>query len=247
MKTLKTHFAILLVLSIPLYAGCGDEDGTLDEGYTDIAVTEARMMIQGNPDLVVVDVSPHWLEERIPGALNLPVGDGTLDSRIPSLDKSKSYLVYCHADEPSRSGARKLVAAGFTNVFRLVGNFDAWKDAGYPTAMGPEPASKSDYVDVEPAKAKQLIDTMPDLQVIDVSPYWNEGHLPRARSYPVGDGSLDQAIPTLDKTKPYLVYCHADGPSISGAKKLVAAGFAPVYRLKGNYGAWKDAGYPIEK
>lgn len=203
-------------------------------------------MIESNPDLVVVDVSPHWLEERIPGALNLPLGDGTLDREIPSLDMNKSYLVYCHADDPSRGGARKLVAAGFTKVFRLAGNFSAWKDAGYPIAMGPEPA-KNSYIDVEPAKAKELIETMSDLQVIDVSPYWDQGHLPRAQSYPLGDGSLDQAIQSLDRSKPYLVYCHADGPSIGGAKKLVEAGFAPVYRLKGNYGAWKDAGYPIEQ
>jgi len=46
--------------------------------------------------------------------------------------------------------------------------------------------------------------------------------------------------------KEYLVYCHADGPSISAANKLVNAGFTMVYRLEGNYQTWVDAGYPIE-
>jgi rhodanese-related sulfurtransferase len=107
--------------------------------------------------------------------------------------------------------------------------------------------AKTGYIDVTPAKAKELIDTVPDLVVIDVSPKYAEGHLPKAINYYAGDGSLDKAIPTLDKNKPYLVYCHVDSVSILGAQKLVDAGFNPVYRLQGNYRAWVDAGYPIEK
>jgi 3-mercaptopyruvate sulfurtransferase SseA len=34
--------------------------------------------------------------------------------------------------------------------------------------------------------------------------------------------------------------------AIAGAQKLIDAGFKTVYRLEGNYGAWKAAGYPIE-
>jgi rhodanese-related sulfurtransferase len=63
----------------------------------------------------------------------------------------------------------------------------------------------------------------------------------------IGDGSLDNAIPTLDKNATYLVYCHVDSVAIQGAQKLVDAGFHNVYRLEGNYGAWVDAGYPIEQ
>jgi rhodanese-related sulfurtransferase len=102
------------------------------------------------------------------------------------------------------------------------------------------------YTDVTAAEAKELIDTNPDLIVIDVSPHYDDGHLPGAINYYLGDGSLDAAIPTLDKNKDYLVYCHVDSVSINGAKKLVDAGFETVYRLEGNYQAWVDAGYPVE-
>jgi len=108
----------------------------------------------------------------------------------------------------------------------------------------PEQAS---YIDVTPAEAKDLIDNNPDLVVIDVSPHYANGHLPGAVHYYLGDGSLDEAIPTLDKSKKYLVYCHVDSVAIQGAQKLVDAGFSPVYRLAGNYSAWVNAGYPIEK
>lgn len=102
------------------------------------------------------------------------------------------------------------------------------------------------YIDVTAAEAKDLFDNNPDLIIIDVSPHYDDGHIPGAINYYVGDGSLDAAIPSLDKSKEYLVYCHVDSAAISGAQKLVDAGFSPVYRLRGNYKAWVDAGYPIE-
>lgn len=105
----------------------------------------------------------------------------------------------------------------------------------------------TDYLDVTSETAKMLIDTKPELIVIDVSPHYDEGHLPGAVSYYLGDGSLDEAIPSLDKNKEYLVYCHVDSVAIAGAQKLVDAGFNIVYRLEGNYSAWVAAGYPIEK
>jgi rhodanese-related sulfurtransferase len=109
-----------------------------------------------------------------------------------------------------------------------------------------ENGETSGYIDVTAEEAKNLIDTKQDLIIIDVSPKYDNGHLPGAINYYVGDGSLDNAIPTLDKEKEYLVYCHVDSASISGAQKLIDAGFQTVYRLKGNYQAWIDAGYPIE-
>jgi rhodanese-related sulfurtransferase len=102
-------------------------------------------------------------------------------------------------------------------------------------------------VDVTPQEAQDLIDNNPDLIIIDVSPHYAEGHLPGAVGYYLGDGSLDKAIPTLDKSGKYLVYCHVDSVAIQGAQKLVDAGFSTVYRLEGNYSGWVDAGYPVEK
>jgi rhodanese-related sulfurtransferase len=106
--------------------------------------------------------------------------------------------------------------------------------------------TEAGYIDVTPEEAKKLIDTVPNLVIVDVSPLYDSGHIPGAVNYYVGDGTLDNAIPTLEKGVPYLVYCHSDSASISGSKKLVEAGFDPVYRLIGNYPAWVEAGYPVE-
>jgi adenylyltransferase/sulfurtransferase len=115
---------------------------------------------------------------------------------------------------------------------------------------GEEPEAETttgSYIDVSPAEARELIDNNPDLIIIDVSPHYDQGHLPGAVHYYLGDGSLDDAIPTLDKDATYLVYCHVDSVAIAGAQKLIDAGFTKVYRLEGNYGAWVDAGYEVEK
>jgi rhodanese-related sulfurtransferase len=111
----------------------------------------------------------------------------------------------------------------------------------------PTETESLNYTNVSPAEAKALMDDNPDLIVIDVSPDYDDGHLPGAVSYYLGDGSLDAAIPTLDKNAAYLVYCHIPSASMEGAQKLVDAGFKNVYRLQGEYDAWVDAGYSIEQ
>ena len=209
--------------------------------YKDITTEKGLDMMIQNSELVVIDVSPAYDKGHLPRAVNHPVGDGSLDEGIPMLDKEKTYLVYCHADGPSIAGAQKLVDAGFEKVYRLEGNYRGWVDAGYPIAM------IEDYVDVTPQEALKMMLENPGLVTIDVSPAYDKGHLPRAVNHPVGDGSLDVGIPMLDRSKTYLVYCHMESASRSGAKKLVDAGFQDVYRIDGDYSAWVDAGYPVEK
>lgn len=108
------------------------------------------------------------------------------------------------------------------------------------------PSTKETYVDIESKEAYELISNNPEIVIVDVSPRFDKGHIPGAINHYVGDGSWDEAIPSLNKDKTYLVYCHVDSASIPGAMKLVDAGFPHVYRLKGNYPAWFEGGYPIE-
>jgi rhodanese-related sulfurtransferase len=103
-----------------------------------------------------------------------------------------------------------------------------------------------EYTDVTPEEAMELIDSTPELIIIDVSPSYDDGHLPGAISHPIGDGTFDEALPYFEMSKTYLIYCHGDAPAISAAEKLVEAGFADVYRLEGNYSGWVDAGYDVE-
>jgi rhodanese-related sulfurtransferase len=131
---LRVLVAGILVLALAMAVGCtpGEQQEEEEGSYTDISAAEAKQLIDDGADVVIIDVSPIYAAGHLPGAVNYYVGDGSLDAAIPMLDKDATYLVYCHAESASRQGAQKLVDAGFTNVYRLEGEYDAWVDAGYP-------------------------------------------------------------------------------------------------------------------
>lgn len=130
---IKMFILCIAFLSVLVTIGCTEQNGTEQKGYIDVTAMEAKELIDGNPGLVIIDVSPNYDNGHIPGAINYYVGDGSLDDAIPTLDKNKEYLVYCHTDSASILGAEKLVDAGFDPVYRLEGNYQAWVDADYPT------------------------------------------------------------------------------------------------------------------
>ncbi len=107
-------------------------------------------------------------------------------------------------------------------------------------------ASLAAYTNVVPEDALKMLLENPDVVVIDVSPAYANGHLPRTVNYPLGD-ALDKAVTMLDLTGTYLVYCQVTQNAITGAQKLVDAGFDKVYLLEGNYNGWVEEGYPVEK
>jgi rhodanese-related sulfurtransferase len=107
---------------------------------------------------------------------------------------------------------------------------------------------KDTYMDIKPEEAyerwqNEEFDLIIDVVGLDI---YNLGHLPGAVNYVWADGTLNSKIPELDPSLTYLVYCHTDPPSTASAQALVNAGFEHVYRLEGNYAAWKNAGYPVE-
>ena len=57
--------------------------------------------------------------------------------------------------------------------------------------------TEAGYIDMTPMEARELMDLLDDLVVIDVSPKYAEGHLPGAINYHFGDGSLEEAYPGL--------------------------------------------------
>lgn len=96
-------------------------------------------------------------------------------------------------------------------------------------------------VDIE--TAKNMIDSNEELVVIDISPKYGQGHLPKAVNYYLGNGALEKAMEKLDKNNEYLIYGHEERFTIAGAQKLANAGFKKVFRLQGDYNAWVSAGY----
>jgi rhodanese-related sulfurtransferase len=96
-----------------------------------VNVSEAKQMIESNPDLAILDVRN--LEEyesgHIENAVLIPVTE--LEERIDELDKEKETLVYCRSGGRSATAGQILVDTGFSSVYNMLGGIMAWRNAGY--------------------------------------------------------------------------------------------------------------------
>lgn len=63
-------------------------------------------------------------------AVNLNISDGTLASRLETLDKDKAILVYCAVGGRSNSASQLLSENGFKKIYDLKGGIRAWKESG---------------------------------------------------------------------------------------------------------------------
>ncbi len=74
----------LLVGIVALFALLGSHANPVyADGIVEISVIEAKALIEKTPDIVILDVSPAYAKGHLPGAINHPVGDGSLDKALP--------------------------------------------------------------------------------------------------------------------------------------------------------------------
>lgn len=88
----------------------------------------------------------------------------------------------------------------------------------------------------------------PKPQLVDVRTpgEFGEGHLPGAVNINSQGADFDQALKTLDKTKPVFVYCMSGGRSRGAAQKLRDLGYTDVHELRGGYLKWASKMMPVE-
>ena len=105
--------------------------------YLDIDVDQAKDTIEANlenPVFTILDVRTpgEYLPEHIEGAFHRDFYDDDFSLQMDSLDKTRTYLIYCASG--GRSGAILELAEelNFERVYNLLGGMGAWKAAGYP-------------------------------------------------------------------------------------------------------------------
>ena len=86
------------------------------------------------PLLVDVRTSREWQEERIDGAMNLPLSQ--LADRWGELPADRQLVVYCASGYRSAIATSLLRRAGMARVASLVGGLAAWRSAQLPIAGG---------------------------------------------------------------------------------------------------------------
>ena len=242
------------------------------EGYNFItppALNEA--MIEG--DVFLIDVrSPAELEENgyIEGAVNIQ-----LDTLAQNVDKLPAFdtpiVTYCAKGTRATIAMVALGELGFTHVKALVGDsFGGWVAEGYPVAEG-LPAEPEVLNAVEPnaamlAAVDTMLTTWPEgyaqvdaatlneelieggeIILIDVrraEEVAEAGIIEGAVNIPLEELIARRAEwPATDAT--VVIYCKAGSRGNIALSILRTFGYTDVRNLKGGFGGWVDAGYPV--
>ncbi len=76
---------------------------------------------------------------------------------------------------------------------------------------------------------------------------WADGRIASAVPLPRGilEGKIEQLAPDLDQV--IVLYCAGGGRSALAADSLMRMGYRNVVSLAGGFGAWQEAGYPVQR
>lgn len=120
---------IVIFISILLISGCKEENLPKNE-YHIIDSEEAYKMMtlyDFKEDLIILDVrnTDEFAENRIDGAINVPLM--SIEEKIEKVISNKDtiILVYCKSGVRAELASQKLVKLGYTNVYDF-GGIDTW-------------------------------------------------------------------------------------------------------------------------
>ena len=101
---------------------------------------------------------------------------------------------------------------------------------------------------VSPAQATQLINRE-DAQVLDVreTGEYGAGHILGARSLPLARLEAGAGDVAKKKDASLIVYCDTGDRASKALAALKKQGYTRVVNLSGGFGAWKQAGLPVER
>jgi len=96
---------------------------------------------------------------------------------------------------------------------------------------------------ISAADARTLIETTPDLTIIDVRrpDEYEAGHIPGAINIDLSS-SFAETVGELDRDDPYLIYCLSGARGASALRIMEDLGFSHVYNIDGGISAWQRAG-----
>lgn len=100
---------------------------------------------------------------------------------------------------------------------------------------------------LEPQAFKSKIESTPDGVVLDVRTPEEvaQGVISGAKVIDFREADFEQQIESLDKSKPYFVYCASGGRSGKTATVMKEKGFTKVYSLEGGLTAWREQGLEV--
>ena len=133
----------LLLSSFIITGGCeyitGEDKSTQsqEQQIYDVTTDKAYDLIQenaDNPDFVIIDVrTPEEFDGGyIEGAINIDYYYEDFRAHLETLDKDKSYLIYCHSGRRSAGTRDTMAELGFREVYNISGGITEWEAQGLP-------------------------------------------------------------------------------------------------------------------
>ncbi|MBL0103087.1 MAG: rhodanese-like domain-containing protein [Bacteroidetes bacterium] len=122
MKTKHLLFATLLFAVI----SCSNNSNTL-------TVADFKKSLSDSTTILLdVRTPEEYAEGHIAGSVNIDFKSPDFASRVDSLDKSKSYDLYCRSGHRSGESLKLMEEKGFTKVHHLEGGILKWQESGQP-------------------------------------------------------------------------------------------------------------------
>jgi rhodanese-related sulfurtransferase len=103
----------------------------------DITAEEAFTLIQANqqnPDFVIIDVRTpeEFAQGHLENAANINYNSTDFSDEIKTLDKNRTYLIYCLSGARSSQALGLMAVLQFAEVYSISGGITAWQAAGLP-------------------------------------------------------------------------------------------------------------------
>ena len=129
------EWILITVLGIAVVAGIAVKLYMSRAGGADISQAQLQEWMQQKSEICILDVrsASEYNSGHVPGAIN--IGHTEISEHIDKIMpyKDKDVVVYCERGVRARMAQGTLLKAGFTSVYHLTGDMDAWRKADLPT------------------------------------------------------------------------------------------------------------------
>ncbi len=99
-----------------------------------LSPVKVREMLQTAtpPKIIDVRTPEEYVAGCLEGATDIDIAAPDFESKLATLDKNASYLVYCRSGRRSADAVQRMKNLGFGNIVELEGGINAWQSQGLP-------------------------------------------------------------------------------------------------------------------
>ena len=188
-------------------------------------------------NVAVIDVRPsaEFALGHIPGTLSMPLGDSLATWAGTLIDERRDILLVADDAPRLRAAQRVLALIGLDRVTGWAGLSarETWE-----AEIGPLARVRQVAPEAVAAEGRTVLDVRRAAE-------WDEGHVPGARHFYLGD--LPDLAEDLPLDLPIALHCQGSTRASIAASILQAKGFTNVASVRGGYRAWTAAGLPIDR